>query len=120
MDQLKQFIEREDRLQLYLVSDSGTKGDLGSFGWELAIGQTILWTCMGPTSGLHPGSFCAESYGILSVILVLKYYFHFFEVQVADIIEHLLYCNNQGLLKCINFSLDCSRDDLKTLTCLVI
>jgi hypothetical protein len=84
MDSLKLLLESGEKLQLYL--DGGTREDLGSFGWELAVGRTILWTCMGgPPFGLDPGSFRAESYGLLSVILFLDhFYFRFFQVQVTD------------------------------------
>ena len=61
VDRLKQLLESGDKLRLYLVSDGGTKDDLGSFGWELAIGRTIPRTRMGPTFGLEPGSFRAKS-----------------------------------------------------------
>jgi hypothetical protein len=60
LDRLKQLRESGEKLQLCLVSDGGAKEDHGSFRWELAIGRTILWTCMGPTFGLDPGSFQAE------------------------------------------------------------
>jgi hypothetical protein len=51
------------------------------------------------------GSLQAKSYGMLSVMHFLYHYFWFFQVQVANTVEHLCYCNNQGLLKCIGFSL---------------
>ena len=111
VDRLKQLLESGEKLQLNLVSDGGAKGDLGSFGWELAIGRTILWTCMGPTFGLDPGSYRAESYGMLSVMLFLDHYFRFFAVQVSDNIEHLFYCDNQGLINRISFAMNRSWDN---------
>ncbi len=108
---LQQLLESGDQLQLYLVSDGGAKDDLGSFGWELAIGRHILWTCMGPTFGLEPGSFRAESYGMLSAMLFLDHYLRFFQVDTHETIEHLFYCDNQGLLKRIGFALDRSWDN---------
>ena len=47
----------KELLESSLVSHTGAKGDLGSLGWELGVRHTILWTCMGPTFGLEPGSF---------------------------------------------------------------
>ena len=38
VDCLTQLLESGDKLQLYRVSDGGAKGNLGYFGWELAIG----------------------------------------------------------------------------------
>ena len=98
VDRLKQLLESGDKLPLYLVSDGGAKVNLGSSGWDLAIGRTIIWTCMGPTFGLEPGSFRAESYGMLSLMLFLDNYLRFFQVQVSDNVEHLFYCDNQGLI----------------------
>jgi hypothetical protein len=43
IDKLKELLESGETLKLYLVSDGGSKEDLGSFGWELAIGVQILW-----------------------------------------------------------------------------
>ena len=71
-------------LSYQLVRDGGAKDDLRSFGWELAAGQSILWTwCMGPTFGLTPGSFQAKSHtsNMLSILLFLDHYFRFFHVE---------------------------------------
>ncbi len=105
-NRLHQFLESGEQLQLYLVSDGGAKGDLGSFGWELSIGKTILWTCMGPTFGVEPGSFRAESYGMLSAMLFLDHYLRFFHVDVSDNIEHLFFSDNKGLILRIGYSMD--------------
>jgi hypothetical protein len=78
---------------------------------QLAIGRLILWTCMGPTFGLDPGSYRAESYGMLSALLFLELYFRFFHVQVSENVEHLFYCDNQGLVKRISFAMDRSWDN---------
>ena len=108
---LQQLLESGEKLQLYLVSDGGAKDDLGSYGWELAIGREILWTCMGPTFGLEPGSYRAESYGMLSLMLFLDHYFRFFHVQVSENVDHLFYCDNQGLIKRIEFAMHRSWDN---------
>jgi hypothetical protein len=101
IDKLKKLLESGETLKLYLVSDGGAKEDLGSFGWELAIGRQILWHCKGPTFGLDPGSFRPESYGMLSAMIFLEFYIQYFQVHIADTIERLFYCDNQGLLNCI-------------------
>ena len=43
---LKQLLKSGEKLQLHLISNGGAKDDLGSFGWEQAVGRTTLWTCM--------------------------------------------------------------------------
>ena len=106
VDCLTQLLESGDKLQLYRVSDGGAKGNLGSFGWEPMIGRTILWTCMGSTFGLEPGSFRAESYGMLSLKLFFDHYFRFFKVQVSDNVDPLFYCDNQGLINHIAFAMN--------------
>jgi hypothetical protein len=63
---------------------------------------------MGPTFGLDPGSFRAESYGMLPVLLFLDLYFNFFLVQAPATVESLFYCDNQGLIKRINFAMNSS------------
>jgi hypothetical protein len=73
VDSLHLSLESGDALQLYFVSNDGAKDDLGSFGWELSVGRTIIWACKGPTFGLQPGSFRAKSYGMLSVMLFLHH-----------------------------------------------
>jgi hypothetical protein len=102
VSRLQDFLESGDTLQLYLVSDGGAKDDLGSFGWEIAVGRVVLWKCKGPTFGLDPRSFRAESYGLLSVLLFFDHYLQFFHVDVQETVKHLFYCDNQGLLKRIN------------------
>jgi hypothetical protein len=97
-DRLKQLLEGGEPLKLFLVSDGGDKGDLGSFGWELAV--------KGPTFGLDPGSFHAESHGMHSVLLFLDLCFNFFLVQAPATVESLFCCDNQGLIKRINFAMN--------------
>jgi hypothetical protein len=108
IDRLQSLLESGDTLQLYLVSDGGAKDDLGSFGWELAIGRTVLWTCKGPTFGLDPRSFRAESYGLISVLVFLDHYLQFFHVIVSATVEHLFYCDNKGLINRIDSSMNYS------------
>ena len=65
----------------------------------------------GPTFGLEPGSYRAESYGMLSLMLFLDHYFCFFHVQVSENVDHLFYCDNQGLIKRIELAIHRSRDN---------
>jgi hypothetical protein len=104
-DTLKQRLECGDKLRLYLVSDGGAKGDLGSFGWGLSIGTTVLWTNMGPTFGVAPGSFRAESYGFLSALLFFEHYLRYYTVDVSANTDHIFFCDNLGLIQRIRYSM---------------
>jgi hypothetical protein len=106
VDQLQQLLESGEKLQLRLISDGDPKDDLGSFGWELPVGRNILWTCVGPTFGLDPASFQAESHGMLSAMILLDQRFRCFQVQVSDNVDHLFHCDNQGLLDRVGFAMD--------------
>ena len=66
---------------------------------------------MGPTFGLEPGSYRAESYGMLSLMLYLDYYLRFFNVQVSEHVEHLFYSDNKGLINRISFAMNRSWDN---------
>jgi hypothetical protein len=81
------------------------QADHGSFGWDLAVKRDILWPCMGPAFGLHPGSFQAESCSMLSALLFLALCLRFFQVQVSDNVEYFFCCNNQGHIKRIGFAI---------------
>jgi hypothetical protein len=70
------------------------------------MGRIILWKCKGPTFGLDPRSFRAESSGLLSVLLFFDHYLQFFQAEVQATVQHLFYCDNQGLLKRINSHLE--------------
>jgi hypothetical protein len=110
-DRLKQLLESGDTLALCLVSDGGAKGALGSFGWEIAVDREILWTCMGPTFGLDPGSFRAELHGMLSALLFLELYLRFFDVLLSDSISPLVCCDNLGLIQRVNYAMNRSWDN---------
>jgi hypothetical protein len=84
---------------ILLASDGGARSDLGSFGWQIAVGREVLWRCKGPTYGLTPGSFRAESYGFLSAVLFLYIYFLHYPIQNELQIHLDLYCDNQALLQ---------------------
>jgi hypothetical protein len=48
---------------LYIVSDRGATGHLGSYSALAANDTEIYVSVAGTTEGTLPGSFCAESYG---------------------------------------------------------
>ena len=64
---------------------------------------------MGSTFGLEPGSFRAESYGMLSLMLFLDNYLRFFQLQVSANVEHLFY--NQSLINRIACAMNRSWDN---------
>jgi hypothetical protein len=92
-------LQTDTPITLILASDGGARDDLGSFGWAISIGQEILWKCKGPTFGLRPGSFRAESYGILSACLFLQLYFDYFQPTIEPAINLEFYCDSSSLLK---------------------
>jgi hypothetical protein len=93
-------------LKFTLASDGGARDDLGSFGWEIAIADEILWQCKGPTFGARPGSFRAESYGFLSALLFLQAYSHYFDTAIDPNLTHDFYCDSESLLKRIHRALN--------------
>lgn len=82
-----------------VASDGGAREDLGSFGWNIAVRQETLWHCKGPTFGLLPGSFRAESYGMLSVLLFIDTYFKHYNTRLDTHTTLKFYCDNSSLLK---------------------
>jgi hypothetical protein len=103
---LQQLLKSGEQLQLCCVRDGSAKGDLGSVGWELAIGKSILWKCIVPAFGREPGSFCAESHGMLLAMLFLDHHLQFFRVDVSENVEHLFCSNNKGLVLRVGKSMD--------------
>jgi hypothetical protein len=77
-----------------MVSDGGAKEDLSSSAESFsgnAKARHSAW--------IHAPLAQKESYGLLSVMIFLELYIQFFQVTVSDKVEHLFYCNNQGILK---------------------
>jgi hypothetical protein len=68
-------------------------------GIAIAIEQNTIWQCKGPTFGLCPGSFRAESYGILSALLFLDTYIKHYDTQLDKHTILKFYCNSSSLLK---------------------
>ena len=75
---LHEFLSSGVSIKFTLASDGGARDNLGSYGWEIAIGCEILWQCKGPTFWLKPGSFRAESYGFFSAVLFLQAYTEYY------------------------------------------
>jgi hypothetical protein len=103
---LHEILSSGDSIKFTLASDGGARDDLGSFGWELAIGREILWQCKGPTFGLRPGSFRAESYGFISALLFLQAYIHYFNTIIDPTVPHDFLCDSDSLLKRIQRALN--------------
>jgi hypothetical protein len=88
---------------LFLVSDGGAAGEVGSFGTLLATGDVIFVKLSGTTEGTLSGSFRAESYGCLAL---LRFVYHFRQYHHLDPIlcRNTFYCNNEGLIKRLKFA----------------
>jgi hypothetical protein len=88
---------------LYVVSDGGADGEVGSFGALLASAEAIYVRLSGTTEGTLPASFRAESYGCL---LVLRFVYHFRWFHDLDPIlcRNRFYCDNEGLIKRLKFA----------------
>ncbi len=95
---LKEYLEEPTGTRLYVVQD-GSATNRGSFGWCIATTDTILWEGSGHTQGLDPGSFRAESYGMLAALRFLTHYLDSYLVRPAqpDLIHHE-YTDSQSLL----------------------
>ena len=95
---LKEYLEDPTGNRLCIAHDGGAT-DRGSFGWCIATTDTILWEGSGHTQGLDPGSFRAESYGMLAALRFLTHYLDFYLVRPAqpDLIHHE-YTDSQSLL----------------------
>jgi hypothetical protein len=96
---MHQAISNNSATIIELASDGGARDDLGSFGWNIAIEQTTIWKNKGPTFGLLPGSFRAESYGMLSAFLFLQTYFQHYNTNVSDQTILKFYCDSESLIK---------------------
>jgi hypothetical protein len=92
-------------IKFTLASDGGARDDLGSFGWEIVIGDETLWQRKGPTFGARPGSFRAESYGFISALLFLQACSHYFDTVIDSNLTHDFYCDSESLFKRIRRAL---------------
>jgi hypothetical protein len=97
-DALKEYLEDPSGTRLYIAHDGGAT-DRGSFGWWLATRTAILWEGSGHTQGFDPGSFWAESYGMLAALHFLLHYIRFYNVRPAQPnLVHHEYTDSQSLL----------------------
>jgi hypothetical protein len=96
---LHQLLSKETPTNFEIASDGGAREDLGSFEWNIALAQTTLGKCKGPTFGLLPGSFRAESYGMLSALLFLDTYFKHYDTKLNATTILKFYCDSSLLLK---------------------
>jgi hypothetical protein len=96
-------LTQEQPVIIEIASDGGAREDLGSSGWEIAIRQEVLWQCKSPTYGLMPGSFRAESYGMLSALLFIDTYCKQYDLQLQQTNILKFYCDSSSLIKRIDF-----------------
>ena len=82
------------------------RDDLRSFGWIIAIGHEVLWKCKGPTFGLRPGSFRAQSHGLLSALLFLQACLEHFATATGQNTTHNFLCDGNSLLQRIQRALN--------------
>jgi hypothetical protein len=80
---LKRHLEDPSASYLCIAHDGGA-ADRGSFAWCIATTTTVLWEGSGHTEGHTPGSFRAESYGMLAPLRFLIHYLSFFNVHLAN------------------------------------
>jgi hypothetical protein len=100
MPQLHHLLTQRRPTTFEIASDGGAREDIGSSGWELAVARTVLWQCKGPTFGLLPESFRAESYGVLSALLFIDtYWCKQYNIQLNKSTTLKFYCDSQLLLK---------------------
>jgi hypothetical protein len=85
-----------------MASDGGAREDLGSFGWNIAVDQQTLWKCKGPTFGLLPGSFRAESYGMISALIFIDTYIKQYQTKLDKSTKLQFCCDSDSLIKRIH------------------
>ena len=105
------FLSSSESIKFTLASDGGARDDLGSFGWEIAIGCEVLWQCKGPAFGVRPGSFRAESHGFLSATLFLQACIQCFSITINQNITLDFCCDSDSPLKRIKGSLNRSWEN---------
>jgi hypothetical protein len=79
--------------------NSSARGTRSNSPWHPTVDREILWQCKGPTFGMRPGSFRAESYGFISALLFLQAYTQYFNTITDQTVTHDFYCDSDSLLK---------------------
>jgi hypothetical protein len=87
---------------LYLVSDNGGAGEVGSFGALLASADKTFVKLSGTTEGALPGSFRAESYGCLAILRFVYHFCRFYNLAPMTC-RNTFFCDNEGLIKRLKF-----------------
>jgi hypothetical protein len=97
---LKDFLEHPCSSHLLITHDGGAS-DHGSFSWCIATPSDIIWEQgSGLTQGRTPGSFRAESYGMLMALRFLLRYLAFWQVTPANPSKvHLEYTDSKSLIQ---------------------
>jgi hypothetical protein len=95
---LKHHLEDPSGSYLCIAHDGGA-ADRGSFAWCIATTTTILWEGSGHAEGHTPGSFRAESYGMLAPLRFLLHYLSYFNVRPAHpALVHKDFTDSKSLL----------------------
>jgi hypothetical protein len=103
---LKTYLENPDSPGLFIAHDGGA-ADRGSFGWCIASPFHIFWEGSGRTQGRKPGSFRAESYGMLAALRFLLHYITFWRVTLARPDQvHNEYTDSKSLIQRLHSSSD--------------
>jgi len=92
------------------VCDGSVVGGQGTFGWVISTpsGERLCHGC-GPAFGYSISSYCAEAYGMLSVLLYLHHVMFHFQGHHIRCID--LYCDNSGLVSTVTGILERKRPE---------
>jgi hypothetical protein len=104
-NRLREIPPSGDSIKFKFASNGGARDDLGSFGRELAVNRETLWKCKGPTFGLRPGSFRAESCRFVSALLFTQAHIQHFNAIIEQNVTHNFYRDSKSLLPHIQRSL---------------
>lgn len=87
----------QEKQLIYLCSDGGATSTVGSFGAVIASDDSVVLTLKGRAHGFKPGSFRAETYGMLAILRGLYRFAKFHNLQLCS--RLIVYCDNQSLIK---------------------
>ena len=102
----------DESARLFIVSDGGQIGELGSYGWTIGTQEEILWEGTGPARGQPMTSQRAEAYGKLAWTCFIIQYSQFMGIEIKCSITS--YCDNIGVVQQTAFDISRSaRDSIK-------
>ena len=79
-----------------IYSDGGAKNTTGSYGAAIANLDTVLVAILGRAFGFKPGSFRAESYGMLASLRYIYHCISYYNIDFKS--KTFIFCDNKGLL----------------------